>query len=85
MHFALKTVEELADAIRRRAIEIASGEGETIDPPRPGIQRLREPIGLGVHWTLSDYQNLRGLPYIRVAAAEASAQWDLTPDHESDG
>lgn len=77
MLFALKSPEDLANAIRLRAVEIAAGEGEAIDPPPPAIQRLREPVGFGIHWTLADYQSSRALPYIRVAAAEASAQWDL--------
>jgi hypothetical protein len=80
MRFALKSADELAAAIRRRAIAIAADEGDTIDPPPPALQRLREPRGLGVHWTLADYQNDHGLPYIQVTAAEASAQWDLAPE-----
>jgi len=79
MRFAAKTEAELADWIRRRAIEIAAGEGDRIDPRRPGITRTREPVGLGIHWCLADYQDATGLGYIRVAAAEASGQFDLSP------
>lgn len=80
MRFALRSPDELANAIRLRAIEIAAGTGETIDPPPPVIQHLREPVGFGIHGALADYQDSRGLTYIQVAAAEAAAQWDLVPE-----
>lgn len=76
-----KSEAELAEAIRLRAIEIAAGEGDVIAPPPPAIQRLREPTGIfGIHWTLADWQRSEGRPYIDVAAAEASAQWEIEPE-----
>lgn len=77
MRFQTRTAVEIAEWIRRRAVEIAVGEGDRIDPPQRGIQRVQESHGLGVHWVLGDYQNARGLGYIKVAAAEASALFDL--------
>jgi hypothetical protein len=73
---------ELAKLIQRRAAEIASDEGDRVMIPLPQIIRLREPTGIfGIHWALADYQSAEGLGYVRVAAAELSAQWDI---HERD-
>jgi hypothetical protein len=70
--------DQLQLAIQQRPVEIAAGEGDNVVIPVPAITVLREPTGLfGVHWALADWQDPHGLPYIKVAAAEATARWDV--------
>ena len=74
--------EQLAARIQERAIEVAGGEEDHDEViPIPAIIRLRKPHGpFGIHWALADHQNSRGLQFVRMAAAETSAQWDVHPE-----
>lgn len=71
-------IADLEKIIQRRAVEISVGEGDAIAIPSPSVVRLREPTGIcQVHWTLADFQNSQGVGYIKVAAAEMSATYDV--------
>ena len=75
------TAIQLTRRIQARAVEIAAGEGDEVEIPLPSVIALREPTGIfGIHWALADWQKNQGLGYVKVAAAELSAQFELQSD-----